>query len=535
MSLWRQITRGLRVLAHRAAADSDVTDEVQHYFEQTAAALEAKGLSPGEARRAAGIELGNVTVVREQVRSYGWENMVETIFSDLRYAVRRLCQRPGFTAVSLLTLALGIGATTAIFSVINGVLLKPLPYPHAEQLVALWQTAPGVNIKDLNLSPSLYFVYTDENRVFQDVSIWTDATSSITGLAEPEEVPVLLTTNRLLPILAVQPALGRAFTASDDDPTSARTVMLSDGYWKSRFGGDRSVLGRRILVDGNACEVIGVLPPSFRFKDRKISLILPLRFNRSETRLGNFSFQGLARLKPGVTLEQANTDIGRMLPMASEKFPPPGGYSKKMFDDARIGPALKWAKDDLVGDIGDTLWVLMGTIGIVLLIACANVANLLLVRADGRHQELAVRAALGAGYGRIARELLLESVLLGVTGGALGLGLAYGGLRLLAASELPNLPRIYNIGIDPRVLAFALGISLAAGLGFGLIPVWKYARPHLANALRSGGRSLSRSKERNRARSILVVAQGARVDLIGQLRSDDPHLPGPAPRRPGIL
>jgi predicted permease len=509
MSLWRHVTRGLRVLTNRAQADRDVADEVQHYFEQTAAALEAGGLSPEQARRAARVELGSVTVVWEEVRAYGWENMIETLFADVRYAVRRLCQRPGFTTVSLLTLALGIGSTTAIFSVINGVLLKPLPYAHPEQLVALWHTAPGVNIKDLNISPSLYFVYSDENRVFQDVSMWADGTSSVTGLAEPEEVPILQVTHRLLPVLAVQPALGRGFRASDDDPKGPRVVMLSDGYWKARFGGERSVVGRRIMIDGDAHEVIGVLPASFRFMDRRASLVTPLRFDRSALRLGNFSFQGLARLRAGVTLEQANADIRRMLPMMSERFPAPTGYSAKMFDDARIGPALRWSRDDLVGDIGDTLWVLMGTIGMVLLIACANVANLLLVRADGRHQELAIRAALGAGYGRIARELLLESLLLGIAGGALGLALAYEGLRLLAASELPNLPRIDNISIDPLVLAFALGISLAAGLGFGLIPVWKYARPHLASALRSGGRSLSRSKERNRARSILVVVQVA--------------------------
>ena len=192
---------------------------------------------------------------------------------------------------------------------IEGVLLKPLPYPHSGQLVALWHTAPGVNIKELNMAPSLYFTYSDESRVFQDVSMWRNETSSITGLAEPEEVPVLVVTHRLLPILDVQPALGRRFTASDDDPKSNRIVMLTDGYWKSRFGGDRSVLGRRILVDGNACEVIGVLPPSFQFMDQKVSVLMPLRFNRNEVHLGNFSYQGVAVLKPGVTLQQANADL----------------------------------------------------------------------------------------------------------------------------------------------------------------------------------------------------------------------------------
>jgi predicted permease len=414
-----------------------------------------------------------------------------------------------FTAISLLTLAIGIGANAAIFSVIEGVLLKPLPYPHPERLIALWHTAPGVNIKDLNMAPSLYFVYRDESRVFEEVSMWTSETTSVTGLAEPEEVPALLVTNRLLPILDVQPQVGRRFAPADDDPKNPRTVMLANGYWKSRFGGDRSVVGRNIILDGRPTEVIGVLPESFQFMDRRVSLVMPLRFARAEVRLGNFSYQGVARLKPGVTLDQATADVARMLPMASRMFAPPGGYSVKMFEEARIGPNLRFLKDDLVGDIGNTLWVLMGTVGMVLLIACANVANLLLVRADGRQQELAIRAALGAGWGRIARELLFESLLLGVAGGALGLGLAYGALRLLAASGLAHLPRIGNISIDGWVLAFAVGISLAAGLIFGLFPALKYARPHLAQALRGGGRSLSQSKDRHRARSILVVVQVA--------------------------
>lgn len=434
---------------------------------------------------------------------------MRSILTPLRHTLRRLARSPTFTAISLVTLGIGIGANTAIFSVIDGVLLKPLPYPHSERLIALWHTAPGVNIKDLNMAPSLYFIYSDESRAFQDVSMWTDGTSSVTGLAEPEEVPVLLVTNRLLPILEVRPSLGRGFTASDDDPKNARTVMLSDGYWRSRFGGDRGVLHRRIMIDGNAHEVVGVLPPSFQFMDQKVSLLIPLRFNRSEVHLGNFSYRGVARLKPGVTLKQANADIARMLPLASKIFPPPSGYSGKMFEEARIGPNLRLLKADLVGDIGDTLWVLMGTVGMVLLIACANVANLLLVRADGRRQELAIRAALGAGWGRIARELLLESSLLGIAGGALGLALASAALRALAASGVAHLPRIENISIDPWVLAFTLGISLAAGLVFGLIPVFKYARPHLSDSLRSGGRSLSQSKDRHRARSVLVVMQVA--------------------------
>ncbi len=537
MAVWRQVIRGLRALVNRKAADQDIADEVESYLEQAAAALMARGLSPDEARRAARLNAGSSLAVREQVRSSGWEESIAAPLSDLRYAARRLRGKPGFTLVSVLTLALGIGATTAIFSVINGVLLKPLPYPQSGQLVALVHTAPGINIKELNLAASLYFTYSEENRVFQDVGMWSRNSWTVTGLAEPEKVQGLSASHRFLPTLGVQPAFGREFTAADEDPKSERTVMLSDAYWKSRFGGDRSVLGRRLLLDGNAYTIIGTLPPGFQFMDRPVSLLMPMRFNRAEVRLISFCCMGVARLKPGVTIAQANSDIARMLPMAAAKFPMNSGLSRNAYTDARIAPTLRLLKDALLGDIGNTLWVLMGTVGIVLLIACANVANLLLVRADGRRQELAVRAALGAGWGRIGRELLLESLMLSISGGALGLALAYAALRVLAASG-SELPRIHEISIDPMVLAFTLGISLAAGLLFGLIPVFKYARPHLSNALRAGGRSLSENKERHQARNLLVVVQVALalVLLVGSglmlrtfqtLRHVDPGFRGP--------
>jgi len=427
--------------------------------------------------------------------------------TQLRQIARRLRRSPLFTAITLITLAIGIGANTAIFSVIEGVLLKPLPYPHPEQLIGVWHTAPGVNITQLNMSPSMYFIYREQGQTFQDVGIWDNGSASVTGVAEPEQVPVLHVTDGILPILGIPPVIGRWFSRADDRPQGAETVMLTYGYWRGRFGGDPSVIGRRIVVDGTAREVIGVLPENFRFLDLKLSLVLPFRLNRNEVRLGNFSYQGIARLKPGVTLEQASADVARLLPISFQSFPAPEGFSMQMFEKARIAPRLQPLKQDLVGDIGNVLWVLMGTIGMVLLIACANVANLLLVRAEGRQQELAVRAALGAGWGQIARELLLESVALGVAGGVPGLGLAYAALRLLVTMRPANLPRLDEISIDPWVLLFALAISLVAGALFGLIPVFKYATPHVSSGLRSSGRNTSQSRERHRARSVLVVVQ----------------------------
>jgi predicted permease len=414
-----------------------------------------------------------------------------------------------FTAITLVTLAIGIGANSAIFSVLNGVLLKPLPYPEPDRLVAVWETAPGLNIPELNASPSTYFTFREEGRTFQDIGLWRGDSVSVTGMAEPEQVDALFVTDGVLPILGVRPVLGRWFSRKDDSPGSPGTVMLAYGYWQRRFGRDPGVVGKRIVIDGNAGEVIGVMPRNFRFMNQNAGLILPFHLNRGSAFIGNFSYQAVARLKPGATIAQANADVARMLPIMVANFRPAPGMNLKMIEEARLGPNVRPLKNDVVGDVGKVLWVLMGTIGIVLFIACANVANLLLVRAEGRQQELAIRAALGASRGRIARELLLESITLGVLGGALGIGLADAALRALVAIGPVGLPRMDEISLDTQVLLFAIAISLASGLLFGLIPVFKYAVPQLGTALRQGGRTLSDGRERHRARSVLVVVQVA--------------------------
>jgi putative ABC transport system permease protein len=432
---------------------------------------------------------------------------MSSVGNQMWHVGRRLMRSPAFTLMTLVTLALGIGANTAIFSVIETVLLKPLPYPHPEELVGLWHVAPGLKITDLNMAPSLYFTYREENKTFQDAGMWQEDAVSVAGLAEPERVASLSVTETTLSLLGARPVLGRMFSPQDVLPRSQETVMLAYGYWQSRFGGEASAIGRRIMIDGTAREIIGVLPRDFHFLDLKPALFTPLSFERAKLTLGNFSYQGVARMKPGVTLKQVNADMARMLAISFLKFPPPPGFSVKMFEDARIGPDVRRFQHDLTGDIGQLLWVLMGTIGIVLLIACANVANLLLVRTEGRQQELAIRAALGASPARIARELLGESVALALLGGALGVGVAYAALRALVALHPEHLPRLDELSIDARVLLFTFVVSLLCGALFGLIPIFKYAGPKLAGALRSGGRTLSQSRERHRARSVLVVVQ----------------------------
>ena len=430
--------------------------------------------------------------------------------AQLRQVLRRLGRAPFFTAVTLLTLAVGIGANTAIFSVLEGVLLKPLPYPQPEELVAVWLTAPGINLKEVNLSPSTYFVFREQSHTFQDIGVTTGYALNVTGLGEPEKVTGLVVTDGILPILGVSPMLGRLFTRADDSPGAADTVILTYGYWRRKFGGDRSVIGKTITADGKLRQIIGVLPEDFRFQDwSDLALLIPMQFDRAKTTLGQYSYDGIARLKPGVTLAQASADVARMLPIVDRSFPPPPGFSVQMFQSARIGSNLHTLKQFVVGDVGKVLWVLMGGLGLVLLIACANVANLLLVRAEGREQELSIRAALGASRLRIAAELFLDSFVLALIASGLGLALAYGALRLLIALAPSGLPRLEEIGIDGTVVLFTLALSFVASLLFGSIPVLKYSGARLGTGLREGGRSMSESRQRHRARSGLVIAQVA--------------------------
>jgi len=427
----------------------------------------------------------------------------------LSHLLRSLVRVPAFTGLVVFTLAMGIAANTAIFSVIQAVLLKPLPFHDSEQLIDIDHMAPGVNIEHTGSAAFLHFTYRDDGKSFQNVGLWTPETFSITGIGEPEEVRGLDVTDSVFAILGVQPAAGRLFSRKDDSPDGPETVVLSYEYWQTRFGGSRSAVGRRILLDGRPREVIGVLPANFRFLDQRPAVVVPTRLDRSKTHLGQFNYSGIARLKPGVTIAQATTELTRLVPVALQRFPPFPGYNAKMFVEARLTPLLQPLKQRETGDISTVLWVLMGTVGVVLLIACANVANLMLVRAEARQQEFAVRAALGAGRGHIVRELLVESVMLGAAGGVVGVALAYAALQVLKAMAPPHLPRAEQIAIDGTVLLFAVAISLAAGLLFGTIPALRFAGLHLSTALRAGGRSLSESKERRRARSTLVVVQVA--------------------------
>ena len=420
--------------------------------------------------------------------------------------LRGLLRSPVFTVTALLTLGIGIGANVALFSVVYGVLLKPLPFDEPARLVGVWHTAPGMNASQVPQGPAFHLTYRDENRVFENIGMWDSRSVTLTGVGEPERIPILMVTDGTLPTLRVRPLVGRLFNREDDSPRSPERAILTYAYWQRKFGGDRAIVGRQLIVDGTPREVIGVLADGFDFLGSKAALLLPMRLDPAEVFVGNFAHQGVARLKPGVSTVQANADIARMIPLVLERFPLPPGFTRTMVDGVRLGPNVHPLDVDVIGDVGPVLWLLFGAVGLVLLIACANVANLFLVRAEGRQQEFAIRSALGASWARVAGELLTESVTLGVAGGVLGVALAWAGLRMLIALAPAGLPRLHEIGLNPIVLLFTLSISILAGVLFGLMPVLRLARPRLS-ALKDGGRSASDGRERHRARSALVIAE----------------------------
>jgi predicted permease len=504
----------LTQLFSRRRLYSELSQEIQGHLDEKIEELVAGGMSREEASHLARREFGNVGVTEESSRqAWRWPS-VEDFLMDVSYGLRTLRHSPVFTVVGLLTIAIGIGANAGVFSVVNSVLLKPLNYPKAEELVALHQTAPGAaGLADfengLLLSPSMYFTYAEQNRTFQSLGVWVTGTANVTGLAEPEQVRTVYVSDGLLQALGTPPEVGRWFSAADQIPRGPETVLLSYGYWQRRFGGDRAVIGRNIMVDSRPREIVAVMPKGFQFVDVDFDLVSPLAFERGKLILAGFGFHGIARLKPGATIADGNADITRMLPIWMDSWSNGPGTNPHIYETWKITPMLRPLKQEVIGNVGELLWVVMGTIGLVMLIACANVANLMLVRVEARQQELAVRAALGAGWTRIVRGLLVESVMLGLMGGVVGVGLAYAGVRFLVTIGPANLPRLAEISIDARTLGFTLVLSVLSGLLFGLIPALKYAGPRTSLALRSAGRTISASRERHRARNLLVVCQVA--------------------------
>jgi putative ABC transport system permease protein len=504
----------VRWLFLRKRVYGELAEEIRAHLDERVEELVADGMPRDEAVHMARREFGNVTLAEEDGRdAWRWPS-IEDFLLDLRYGLRTLRKNPLFTVVGLLTIAIGIGANAAVFSVVNSVLLKSLHYPKAEELVEVHQIAPGAaGLADfengLLLSPSMYFTYSEQNRTFQSLGVWVTGTANVTGLAEPEQVRTVAVSNGVFETLGVPPAVGRWLSQEDQVPNGPERAMLSYGYWQRRFGGDRAVIGRNIIVDSKPREIVGVMPKGFQFVDADFDVVAPLAFDRSKAVLAGFGFHGIARLKPDATLAEANADITRMLPIWMDSWSNGLGQDSHIYEQWKITPMIRPLKQAVIGNVGELLWVVMGTIGLVMLIACANVANLMLVRVEARQQELAVRSALGAGWTRIVRVLLVESVMLGLMGGVIGVGLGYAGVRFLLLLGPANLPRLNEISIDARTLGFTLVLSVLSGLLFGLIPALKYAGPRTSLALRSVGRTMSAGRERHRARNLLVVGQVA--------------------------
>ena len=462
----------------------------------------------------------------------------ESALRDFRHAVRMMRRNPAFSITVVLTLALGIGATTAIFSVVNGVVIKPLSYPESEAVVNVTHSAVFGNVRGNNFpfSPQMLETYLTNGQAFEELGLVGVGQAAVTGIGDPEIASKLQVTAGTLRALAVQPSQGRWFSNDDDQPGAAETVILNGPYWQRRFGGDPDVIGRVITIDGRPREVIGVMPPEFDIYGPRVDLIVPLQIDLAQPP-ADFSYNAVARLKPGISVAEANTDVARMLPLYLNR------YAGDRMDALQLEPAVRPLKDDIVGNVGQVLWVLLGSISILLLIACANVANLLLVRTETRGTELAVRSALGAGSIQLARALMTESLTLGLIGGVVGVGLAYGGLRILLAFAPANLPRLNDITIDLPVIVFAVAVSILSGLVFGLIPMLKLAgrkfSSNLAEFVRASGRGASAGKNQHRSQNVLVVVQvalalvmlvssGLMIRTFQNLRGVDPGFTDPA-------
>jgi putative ABC transport system permease protein len=504
VSFWRQLTRGFRVLTNRKASDQDVSDEVEHYLEQATDSYLASGLTREEARRAAQLELGNTTVVREQLRSSGWESFLANLFADLRFASRRLRRSPGFAATAAFTLALGIGGTTAIFSAVDPILFEPLPYPHAERVVMMSDF--GVDGAPSDCTFGTYRELAVRSRSFDALAgsdIWQPALSDD---AETERLDGQRVSFGYFRVLGVAPRVGRDFGESDNQFHGPKVAILSDGLVRRRFGGDPAIVGRQITLDGDQYTVIGVMPRGFENSLLPSAEIWsPMQYRSPPPFLGaewGHHVRIVARLKPGATPDQARREIYALGRTPLSEFPRPA------WADLSKGLMVHALQDDLTRAVRPALLAVLSAVLLVLVIACVNVTNLLLARGAQRRGEFAMRAALGAGRPRLMRQLLTESLLLAGVGGVLGIVIAQVGIGTLIALSPADLPRVNAIALNGSVLVFAITITTLIGLAVGLIPALSASRGDLHQGIRQDSRG-SVGVSHYTTRRVLVVAEVA--------------------------
>jgi putative ABC transport system permease protein len=431
-----------------------------------------------------------------------------TFFRDLRHAFRSLLRSPGFTLVAALTLALGIGATTAIFIVLNTVVLDPLPYPESERLVYLDSPVSGLEVDwRWGLSQAGYFHFRENNRSFDEIGVFGSRGVNLTGDGQPERATGAWASAGLLRVLGAQPALGRSITESDDVPGAAAIAVLSHDFWVARYGADPGIIGSTIRIDGEPREVVGVLAPGIELPEQDVDLWVPMGLDPSAPAQNSHFLSAIARLKPGVELSQAQADLNRMTAQFPELFPQ--AYSPGWMAESKFRTDAQPLREKVVGEVTGRLWILLGAVGLVLLIACANVANLFLVRTEGRQREVTIRAALGASRGRLASHFLAESFIVVLFAGALGLFLAYAGVQALISLAPESLPRLDEVAVGSTAVGFAAALSILAGLVIGSFPLLRFGTRLSKGLLTETGRGMTSGRERNAARNLLVIGQVA--------------------------
>src|SRR5262245_57377460 len=498
----------LRALLRKSEVERELDEELRHHIEQQTEQNIRFGMSPEEARQAALKSFGGVEQAKERSRDARGVRWVEDLWQDMRYGARMLMKNPGFTSIAVITLALGIGANTAIFSVVNGVLLRPLPYKDPQQLVMVF--APRRLEQEFHISSGGFTVLRDQKQVFEQVAAFLPMldSASITGDGDPEFLGGVTVSANLFTLLGVETRYGRTFLPEEEKPGSDRAVVISHRLWQRRFGSDQKIVGRTISLNNEPYTVVGVMPLAFRFPldgmlngwlPREIDIYIPLALTPEQINNQRKVLPVIARLKSQVGIEQARAEMTGVAARIKRQYP-----DTNKDESIRLAPYHQ----QMVGRVRLALLVLLGAVGFVLLIACANVANLLLARAAGRRKEMAVRAALGAGRRRVIRQLLTENMLLAMLSGSLALLVAFWGVGLLRTIIPENLPRAYEIGIDGGVFGFTLLISLGAGILFGLIPALQASKVNLIYALKDGGRS-SGGGGHDRLRNLLVVSEVA--------------------------